>query len=56
MVSILAFDSNTTKKLIHKDEVDPANFTEDYPIFYRNRSKKEGQMYENAIDVALENN
>ena len=58
MVSILPFDSKCLKSLL-KDE-NSSFFTEEYPIFYRNkiqkRNNKQAYFYRSAIDVALRNN
>ena len=38
------------------DEKNEKMFSPTYPIFYRNKHSHKPDAYENAIDVALENN
>ena len=54
IVSIFALDSKTIGKLLSGQ--DPKYFDEEYPIFYRNKSKNEDEEFNTAIDVALLHN
>ena len=56
MVSILAFDSSTMKQLLSGQ--DPKYFSEEFPIFYRNKvlNSDDDEEYNNAIDVAFAHN
>ena len=58
MVSILAFDSRSTKSLT--DEKHSEFFSDKYPIFYVNKIQKKNNKskfyYRSAIDSALRSN
>lgn len=57
MTSILSFDGRSMMHLLN-EEVGGELFSEEYPIFYRNKIKKGNNKYyyKNAIDRALKAN
>jgi hypothetical protein len=58
MVSILSFDSRSMNSLL--GEQNERYFQSDFPMFYKNKIKKNGvnnkYFYRSAIDSALKNN